>query len=113
MVNRGMAFVLVTAVALAAGAALPRAALALTLETPLSNPDGTPNFADDQNPKYDRFRNNLSGQTGDGTSDGQSRGLTFGSPDSGLTFTVGPQRSSNPFNFNNDRFYRPGPPGSR
>ena len=53
---------LAAAAVLVSGAALPRVALALTLETPMTNPDGSPNFADDQNPKYDRFRNNLSGQ---------------------------------------------------
>lgn len=111
MANRALASVLVTAAILAAGSVLPRVALALTLETPMTNPDGSPNFADDQNPKYDRFRNNLSGQSGDST-DGQ-HGMTFGTPGSGPTFSfqVGPtQRTSNPFGFNNDRYFRLGPP---
>ncbi len=104
-----MARTILTALFLLAAAALPGSAFALTLETPLSNPDGTSNFND---PKYDRFKDNLSSdRNGDGTS-GQPRGLTFGSPNGGagsFSFTFGPvQQSDNPFH--NDRFFRPGPP---
>ena len=117
MTNRGaLAPVLLTVLfaallALAAGVAVPRPALALTLETPLTNPDGSPNFADDKNSKYDRFRNNLSGQSDD--NGGHPGSFTFGSSDSGsFTFSVGPmQRSSDPFH--NDRFFRLGPPTNR
>ncbi len=106
-----LAPLLMTAAVLMSAAALPRPSFALTLETPLTNPDGTPNFADDKNPKYDRFRNNLSGQNGDESNDGRPAGLTFGSPDNGgsLTFSVGPADRADPFN--NDRFFRRlGPP---
>ncbi len=105
-----LAPLLMTALLLMSAVA-PRTVLALTLETPLTNPDGTPNFADDQNPKYDRFRNNLSGQSGDNANDGGPAGLTLGSPDNGgsLTFSVGPADRADPFN--NDRFFRRlGPP---
>jgi len=77
----------------AAALALPRAALAITLETPLANPDGTSNFND---PKYDRFKDNLSRNRNNNGKD-QPRGLTFG-----------PTQNNNPFD--NSRFFRLGPP---
>jgi len=100
-----MVRIILTITLLAAAAALPGPAFALTLETPLSNPDGTSNFND---PKYDRFKDNLSsGRNGDNT-DGQPRGLTFGSSGNGLSFTVGPVQTNNPFD--TSRFFRLGPP---
>ena len=96
---------------LAAAALLPRPAFALTLETPPTNPDGTSNFADPDK-KWEPFDyKSLGNGGGDTSSDGQPRGLTFGSPSSGVgsfSFTVGPMQQSND-PFRNDRFFRPGP----
>jgi len=101
-----MVRIILTIMLLAAAAAVPGSAFALTLETPLSNPDGTSNFND---PKYDRFKDNLSSdRNGDGSNSGQPRGLTFGSSNSGLSFTLGPVQNNNPFD--NSRFFRLGPP---
>ncbi len=100
-----MVRIILTIMLLAAAAALPGPAFALTLETPLTNPDGTSNFND---PKYDRFKNNLSSDRNGDNTDGQPRGLTFGSPNNGLSFTLGPVQNNNPFD--NSRFFRLGPP---
>jgi hypothetical protein len=97
---------------LAAALALPGSALALTLETPPTNPDGTSNFVDPDK-KWEPFDYRSLGNRDGDSSDSQSqpRGLTFGSPNSGagsFSFTVGPmQQSNNPFD--NSRFFRPGP----
>jgi hypothetical protein len=107
-----MARTILTALCLLAAVALPGSALALTLETPLANPDGTSNFND---PKYDRFKDNLSsGRDDNGNDNSQPRGLTFGSPNSGagsFSFGFGPAQNPND-PFNNSRFFRPPPPGN-
>jgi hypothetical protein len=100
-----MVRIILTVMCLAAAAALPASAFALTLETPLSNPDGSSNFND---PKYDRFKDHPPDRDGY-TNDSQPRGLTFGSPNSGFSFSFGPaQTPNNPFD--NSRFFRLGPP---
>lgn len=95
---------------LAAAAMLPRAALALSLETPPANPNDVNKFADPDKGWEPFEYKNLNGDDNNG--DNQPHGLTFGSPNSGVgsfSFGVGPvQQNNNPFD--NSRFFRLGPP---
>lgn len=97
--------VLILAALLAAGAVLPRAALALTLETPQTNQDGSLKFVDPDQ-KFSRFKDNDTSDR-DRDRDGNPRGLSFGSPDNGITLSIGPRQDNDPFN--RSRFFGPGP----
>jgi hypothetical protein len=103
---------LAAGVILALGVVRPHPALALSTETFQLNPNGGSNFLDPDQKVYQQYRNNedaLSGSSGDNTG-GNSRGLTFGSPDSGFSMSIG--RTDNPYGnggFGSQRFFGPDP----
>lgn len=107
MARRAIALALITTTLLAAGAVLPKPALALTLETAPGNPDGTPKFTDPDQ-KFERFNDGSSNRDRDSDRNGNPPGLSFGSQDSGLfTFSVRRPDQSDPFD--NRRFFGPDP----
>ena len=106
----------ITAILLAAGFVLalgvvrPPQARALTMETFSLNPNASSNFTDPDQKAYQQYKANEDALSGDssGSGDDGPHNLTFGSPDSGFSFSVG--RTDNPYNsLGSPRFFSPDP----
>lgn len=115
MVRSGTTTALLAAgIILALGALRPPPALALSTETYSLDSNSTANLANPDPKVYQLYKNNndtLTDNDSGNSGDGGPRNLTFGSPDSGFSFSVGRTDNSSPYDpFNNrQRFFGPDP----